>query len=473
MTDGRNIEGLPVIPETITVHLGAPGADTQNVTVSFVDYIKNVASSEVYPTWPENALRANILSQISFALNRIYTEYYRSRGYDFDITNSTTDDQAFVYGRDIFENISALVDELFDQYIRRQGSVEPLFAQYCNGSTVFCQGLSQWGSVSLAETGYTPYGILTYYYGDDIDIVRDAPTGPPGSSYPGRILRLGSAGDDVLRVQLRLNRISKNYAAIPKIPSPDGIFGTETERAVRAFQEIFSLDPDALVGPATWNAILRIYGAVKRLSDLNSEGIPLSDLTSLFQSTLEEGDEGIEVLELQYLLDFVANFLQSVPSVARDGIFGSEMKAAVEAFQAEYGLPVTGVVDTATWDVLYRAYRGMYATLPEGYFSAVTAPYPGYPIREGSEGEEVRLIQTYLKKIATVYREIPMPEETGVFGPATTAAVRAYQTLFGMPVTGIVSARTWNAVTDTYRAILEGEDTSPGQYGGELGQEGV
>ena len=153
---------LPVIPENITVHLGRPTESARNVTVPFADYIKNVASSEIYPTWPENALRANILAQISFTLNRIYTEYYRSRGYDFDITNSTAFDQSFVYGRDIFENISQIVDEIFNEYIRRSGSVEPLFAVYCDGINVQCNGVSQWGSVELANQGLTPYEILQY-----------------------------------------------------------------------------------------------------------------------------------------------------------------------------------------------------------------------------------------------------------------------------------------------------------------------
>ena len=165
---------LPVIPEYITVHLGEPDESAQNVTVSFPDYIKNVASSEIYPTWPESALRANILAQISFALNRVYTEYYRSRGYDFDITNSTAFDQSFVYGRDIFENISQIVDEIFNDYLVREGNIEPLFAVYCNGTTVTCDGLSQWGSVELANQGLVPYDILRNYYGDDIQIISNA-----------------------------------------------------------------------------------------------------------------------------------------------------------------------------------------------------------------------------------------------------------------------------------------------------------
>ncbi len=163
-----------------------------NVTVSFTDYVKNVASSEIYPTWDESALRANILAIISFALNRVYTEFYRSRGYNFDITNSTAYDQAFVNGRNTFENIDAIVDDIFNSYIRRQGFVEPLAAKFCNGTTVTCEGLSQWGSQSLAEQGYNSVDILRSYYGDDIEIVANAPVQGLVQSYPGTPLRRGS-----------------------------------------------------------------------------------------------------------------------------------------------------------------------------------------------------------------------------------------------------------------------------------------
>ncbi|MBQ5649615.1 MAG: spore cortex-lytic protein, partial [Clostridia bacterium] len=181
------------VPETITVHLGRPTANAQNVTVPFADYIKNVASSEIYPTWPENAIRANVLAQISYALNRVYTEYYRSRGYEFDITNSTAFDQSYVPNRDIFENVSRIVDDVFNDYIVRQGQVQPLFAQYCDGREVSCSGLSQWGTVTLANNGLSPYEILQSYYGNDINIIFDAPIGNAEESYPGIPLRLGSA----------------------------------------------------------------------------------------------------------------------------------------------------------------------------------------------------------------------------------------------------------------------------------------
>ena len=238
----------PYVPQTVVVHLGSPSSNAQNVTVDFIDYIKNVASSELYPTWPEAALRANIYAIVTFTLNRIYTEWYRSQGYNFDITSNTQYDQAFFKDREIFGNISDIVDDIFNDYVRRQGNIDPLFAQYCNGTTVTCRGLSQWGTVTLANRGYTPYEMLQYYYGDDIEIVRNSPVKVNIPSYPGSPLRLGDLGNDVYAVQVRLNRIAVNYPAIPRIPNPDGIFGPETEQAVLAFQRYSGLTEDGIVG---------------------------------------------------------------------------------------------------------------------------------------------------------------------------------------------------------------------------------
>ena len=239
---------IPYVPEQITVHLGPPDSNAANVTLPFTDYVKNVASSEIYPTWDESALRANILAIISFALNRVYTEFYRSRGYNFEITNSTAYDQAFVNGRNTFENIDAIVDDIFNNYLRRPGFVEPLAAKFCNGTTVTCEGLSQWGSQNLAEQGYNSVDILRTYYGDNIEIVTNAPVQGLVQSYPGTALRRGSTGPNVVVVQTSLNRVGQNYPAIPKISPVDGIFGSQTENAVRRFQEIFGLTPDGVVG---------------------------------------------------------------------------------------------------------------------------------------------------------------------------------------------------------------------------------
>ena len=199
----------PFIPEQITVHLGTPSSNAPNVTVPFSDYVKNVASSEIYPTWDEDALRANILAIVTFALNRVYTEFYRSRGYDFDITNSTAFDQYFVNGRSFFDNVSRIVDELFNDYLRRPGFVEPLAAKFCNGTTVTCEGLSQWGSQNLAQQGYNANQIIRSYYGN-VETVVNAPIRGNTSSYPGTPLRVGSTGPNVVVIQTELNRISQN-----------------------------------------------------------------------------------------------------------------------------------------------------------------------------------------------------------------------------------------------------------------------
>lgn len=458
---------IPTIPETITVHLGPPNSSAENVTVSFLDYIANVASSEIYPTWPENAIRANIYAQTSFALNRVYTEFYRSRGYDFDITNSTAYDQSFVKDRDIFENVRAIAGELFNNYIVRGSNVEPLFAQYCDGVEVVCPGgLSQWGSVELAEAGYTPYEILTYYYGNDINLITNAPSESPSASVPDFPLRAGSVGDDVRTVQIRLNRISKNYPAIPKIVTPDGFFSTDTEEAVKEFQRIFGLTPDGIVGKSTWYEIQQIYNAVKRLNELDSEGISISEVTQQFPGELSYGDSGNFVANLQVYIDYLAAYYSTIPAVAVDGIFGNDTQNAIYAIQKTFELPVTGVVNAATWEALYRAYLGIIQTVPPEYTEGVTIPYQGVPLRVGSEGEEVRLLQEYLSFISRYYPEVPSVSVTGYFGPQTQRSVIAFQRLFGVAELGVVGILTWNLITELYSDLYAGRSLGEGQYPG-------
>lgn len=348
----------PYVPQRITVHLGAPNSNAENVTVSFSDYVKNVASSEIYPTWDESALRANILAIVSFALNRVYTEFYRSRGYDFDITSSTAYDQFFVNGRSYFDNVARLVDELFNDYLRRPGFVEPLAAKFCNGTTVTCEGLSQWGSQNLAQRGYTSTQILKSYYGD-VEIVTNAPIQGITSSYPGTPLRRGFTGPSVVTVQVSLNRISQNYPAIPKIPAVDGIFGSQTEAAVRKFQEIFNLTPDGIVGPATWYALVRIYVAVTNLAELRSQGQHFYVNSWAVTDPIEQGDRGIKVEHLQYMLSILSAYIPEIPPVAIDGVFGNATRTAVIAAQRRFGLPQTGIVDAATWDEIYDQFSGI------------------------------------------------------------------------------------------------------------------
>ena len=348
----------PFVPQQITVHLGPPSSNAANVTVDFSDYVKNVASSEIYPTWDESALRANILAIVSFALNRVYTEFYRSRGYDFDITSSTAYDQFFVNGRSYFENISQLVDELFNDYLRRPGFVEPLAAKFCNGTTVTCVGLSQWGSQNLAQQGYTSDQILRSYYGN-IETVFNAPIRGIRSSYPGTPLRVGSSGPNVVVLQVALNRIAQSYPAIPKIASVDGVFGSRTEATVQAFQRIFGLSPDGIVGPATWYAIVRLYTAVTSLSELRSQGQRFYSINWSPPDSLSEGSSGEKVQLLQYMLAVLSEYISNIPPLSIDGIYGPATRNAVLAAQRRFGLPETGSVDARTWDEIYDQYSGI------------------------------------------------------------------------------------------------------------------
>ena len=349
---------IPYVPQNITVHLGPPSSNAANVTVSFQDYVKNVASSEIYPTWEESALRANILAIVSFALNRVYTEFYRSRGYDFDITSSTAYDQYFVNGRSYFENVSELVDELFNDYLRRPGFVEPLAAKFCNGTTVTCEGLSQWGSQNLAQQGLNTTQILRNYYGN-VETVLNAPIRGITSSYPGAPLRQGSSGPNVVVIQVALNRIAQDYPAIPKIAVVDGIFGPRTEATVRAFQEIFGLSPDGIVGPATWYQIVRLYTAVTDLAELRSEGQRFYAINWNPPNALRVGSSGEQVSFLQYMLAIMAQFIPEIPPIAVDGIYGTATRAAVLAAQRRFRLPETGIVDAETWNEIYDQYSGI------------------------------------------------------------------------------------------------------------------
>lgn len=458
------MNGEPYIPQFLTVHLGAPGSNAQNVTVSFPDYIKNVASSEIYPTWPENAIRANVYAQISYALNRYYTEWYRSMGYDFDITNSTRYDQAYVQNRDIFANISDIVDDIFNEYVYRQGSVEPYFTQYCNGTTVTCDGLSQLGTVPLAEQGYGPYDILVEFYGPDINLNTDTPVRINSPSYPGLPLRLGDAGNSVRTKQVQLNRISRNYPSIPKIAPVDGVFGQETDDAVREFQRIFKLTADGIIGKATWYRIAYLYNSVKRLSELDSEGISLDEVAQQFPSLLSPGDTGDEVRMIQYYLQVVAAYYDTVPPLTTTGVYDDATYQAVMAFQRTFGLTPDGIMGQQTWNELYKAYRGILDST--AVMEGGVVLYPGTVLRIGSQGEYVQILQEYLAYISEFYPEIPAVQVTGVFGNQTQAAVIAFQNLFGLEAAGIVGPLTWDAIASLYSDLRVGNDKQPGQFPG-------
>lgn len=456
-----------VIPKTITVHLGKPSASARNVTVSFRDYIANVASSEVYPTWPEQALRANIHCQISLALNRIYTEWYPSKGYSFNITNSTSYDQYYVHGRTVFDVMVRLTNDIFNTYIRKKGTVNPYYAEYCDGKSVSCAGLKQWGTVTLANQGKNALQILRYYYGNDVEIVRSDNIRSIPQSYPGSPLRQGSSGPAVFTLQRQLNRIAKDYPFLGKL-NVDGVFGAQMASTVRAFQKQFNLTADGVVGRQTWYKISYIYVSVKDLAELTSEGETAGGTLpdgSWGGTVLRQGSRGSAVEQVQFWLNTIAQYDDNIPTLTVDGIFGTGTTAAVRAFQRRHGLTVDGVVGKTTWDAIYREYRSIQSD------NGTPNAYPGTPLRPGDRGQNVRLVQFWLKIARSVYSALNDVGVDGIFGPSTTAAVKKFQSYFGLGSDGIVGRATWSKLYEVYNDAandLLAPNLRPGDYPGVL-----
>ncbi|MCI5700334.1 MAG: peptidoglycan-binding protein [Lachnospiraceae bacterium] len=268
---GEIVLSRVVIPEYIVVHDGTPGDSTaRNYWVRYRDYIKNVASSEIYATWPESTIRANVLAIMSFTLNRVYTEWYRNKGYDFTITSSTAYDHKWMHGRNVYDSIDEAVDEVFDNYLSRPNVRQPILTQYCDGERVTCPNwMSQWGSKFLGDQNYAPIEIIRYYYGEDMYInTAEEISGVP-ASWPGYSLDIGSSGLKVRQIQEQLNTIRGAYPAIPEIPVTDGIYGEYTQEAVRVFQSVFGLPVSGIVDYRTWYKIQEIYVAVSRIAELN------------------------------------------------------------------------------------------------------------------------------------------------------------------------------------------------------------
>ena len=456
-----------IIPKNITVHLGKPAASARNVTVSFRRYIANVASSEVYPTWPESALRANIHCQISLALNRIYTEWYPSRGYSFNITNSTSYDQYYVHGRTVFDVMVRLTDDIFNTYLRKTGTVNPYYSEYCDGKSVTCPGLKQWGTVTLAKQGKTPLQILKYYYGSDIEIVRTNNIQAIPQSYPGSPLRQGDSGTAVFTLQRQLNRIAKDYPFFGKL-TVDGVFGPRMVSTVKTFQRQFNLTADGVVGRQTWYKISYIYVSVKDLAELTSEGETSSGTLSDGSwggTALRTGSTGSAVEQVQFWLNTLAQYESAIPSLAVDGRYGAATASAVRAFQRRYGLTVDGVVGRETWNAIYNEFRSIQSD------NGTPNAYPGTALREGASGQNVRLVQFWLKIAHTVYSRLNDLTVDGKFGAATTAAVKRFQTYFGLTSDGVVGRTTWNKLYEVYNDIankLLSSSLRPGEYPGIL-----
>ena len=430
--------------------------------MGFQDYIANVASSEVYPTWPEEALRANILAQISLALNRIWTEWYPSRGYAFNITGSPSYDQAYVSGRTVFAVMEKLTAELFNTYVRRSGDQEPYFTEYCDGKLVTCPGMKQWGTVDRANEGKNALQILRYYYGDRVQLATTNNIASIPSSWPGVTLKRGSTGTSVSILQRQLSRIAKDYPAFGK-PEVTGTFDAATEQSVKNFQKQFSLTADGLVGKATWYKISFIYVSVKDLAELTSEGETATGTESSGSwpgVVLRRGSKGSDVEQVQFWLSELAQFNSALPDLTVDGSFGAATEKAVKIFQQEQGLTADGVVGQATWDALYAAWLDMQSDL------GGTA-WPGVVLRRGDTGMEVRLVQYWLRLASDNYSALSAVNVDGNFGAATEKAVTGFQSLFGLTADGLVGRTTWNKLNEVALAVVNEivqPNVVPGQF---------
>ena len=438
----------PIVPNNITIHLGAPDAAARNITVPFTDYISNVAASELYPTWPRNALIANIYTIISFAMNRIYNEWYRSKGYNFDITSSPAYDQTYIENRSTYQNIDNIVEEIFNNYVVKGNQIQPYFTRYCDGRVTTCDGLSQWGSVTLANQGKTPLQILQYYYGSDISIKYDAPVGDAVVGFPGYDVGLGNAGNPVQTIQRDLRRIRQNYPAIPDITTTLGIYDEETENAVRKFQEIFNLPVTGVVDKGTWYKIKYVYTSVKKLSDLYSEGISEKEASFLYTDELKYGDTGIEVEYVHYFLDALAFLDKDIPRLPTNSIYTNNTITMVKAFQEKYGLPVTGIFTYTDWLVLQNAYDKILKSFPPEYQDYVNELYPDYFLTRGATGNDVVRLQRFLLAICRYDKSIPGVRVNGIFDELTEKSIFKLQDDYGFDINGVVGPLLWRKIVE-------------------------
>ena len=413
-------------------------------------------------SWPEEALRANIIAQVSLALNRIWTEWYPSRGYSFNITGSPGYDQAYVNGRTVFAVMERLTAELFNTFVQRSGDAEPYFTEYCDGKTVTCPGMKQWGTVDRAREGLNALQILRYYYGNRVQLVTTNNIAAIPSSYPGSPLRRGSTGTNVRILQKQLSRIAKDYPSFGK-PAVTGTFDEATENSVKKFQKQFGLTADGIVGKATWYKISYIYVSIKDLAELTSEGETAEGIQSTGGwpgTVLRRGSTGSSVEQVQFWLSDLAQFDSSLVRVSVDGSYGAATERAVRAFQQKQNLTADGVVGQTTWNALYAAWVDAQSDL------GGTA-WPGTALRRGDTGMEVRLVQFWLRLAADNYSALRTVTVDGSYGAATVSAVTAFQSLFGLTADGVVGRSTWNKLKEVGLAVankIVAANVAPGQF---------
>ena len=413
-------------------------------------------------SWPEEALRANIIAQVSLALNRIWTEWYPSRGYSFNITGSPGYDQAYVNGRTVFAVMERLTAELFNTFVQRSGDAEPYFTEYCDGKTVTCPGMKQWGTVDRAREGLNALQILRYYYGNRVQLVTTNNIAAIPSSYPGSPLRRGSTGTNVRILQKQLSRIAKDYPSFGK-PAVTGTFDEATENSVKKFQKQFGLTADGIVGKATWYKISYIYVSIKDLAELTSEGETAEGIQSAGGwpgTVLRRGSTGSSVEQVQFWLSDLAQFDSSLVRVSVDGSYGAATERAVRAFQQKQNLTADGIVGQTTWNALYAAWVDAQSDL------GGTA-WPGTALRRGDTGMEVRLVQFWLRLAADNYSALRTVTVDGSYGAATVSAVTAFQSLFGLTADGVVGRSTWNKLKEVGLAVankIVAANVAPGQF---------
>lgn len=401
-----------ILPQSVTVHMGKPDETAENKTVSFPEYMKNTASSEIDPTLPEKTIRRRVSLLLQFALGRIGGRFYRNRGYPFDVTALPQYDRKFSGHGRTYENVNRIVNEILD-----------------------------------GITG-TPLHGSERMEGEK----KAAPVS--GQVYPGYPLKAGSSGAAVQAVQLELNRIAENYPSIAPIALPNGVFGTDTEEAVRQFQRISGIVPDGVVGRDTWYKLRHVYEGVRRFSGLLYDGKILQASDHSFTGSLKDGAFGQSVGETQYHINVVSYFYPQVPSVALDEFYGPKTAAAVKAFQKLSYLVEDGIVGQNTWHSMGVSCGNIMGCVngcfPAGYAENRAAAYPGYVLSKGMENSDVGRLQKYLDGISLYYGTIPQMAQTGVYDEATAAAVAALQQQNGITATGAVDGETWDLIARLY-----------------------